>query len=259
VEKAHGTTKLLWPLFERGNMEAGCQTCHAADMVLVSNDVAGLSLRAKTLPPARLRRLSSLRRLRQEPEDLLSVAQRSSSSTRKKGQRQEAGDLMKQADKAESNEEANHLNDRAVALKVSNSKLDLAHRAARDRSTKSLLEDMKKVGPNLKDLRLKLNKTWIPCGSGSQRTSAHHKMPNFRLNDDQIKLSPPTSGSRRLSDSFPSTSPETPRHGKELFETRGCLACHSIGEGDTCRRNVCREPHARRRKGQLRLPRALGP
>src|SRR6267154_279919 len=73
----------------------------------------------------------------------------------------QAGDLMKQADKAESNEEANRMNDRAVALKVTNSKLDLRI-VQLDRSTKSLLEDMKKVGPNLKDIRLKLNKNWIP-------------------------------------------------------------------------------------------------
>jgi hypothetical protein len=31
-----------------------------------------------------------------------------------------------------------------------------------DRSTVSLLQDMKKVGPNLKEVRLKLNKNWIP-------------------------------------------------------------------------------------------------
>ena len=28
--------------------------------------------------------------------------------------------------------------------------------------THSLMQDMKKVGPNLKDVRLKLNKNWIP-------------------------------------------------------------------------------------------------
>jgi len=40
VEKAHGNYEhWLWPLFPRGNVEAGCQTCHAADMVLVTNDV----------------------------------------------------------------------------------------------------------------------------------------------------------------------------------------------------------------------------
>jgi len=46
---------------------------------------------------------------------------------------------------------ANRLNDRAIALSH-NSKLELRI-GQLDRSTKSLLQDMKKVGPNLKDLR----------------------------------------------------------------------------------------------------------
>src|SRR5438105_8827272 len=40
VEKAHGTYEhWLWPLFPKNNVEAGCQTCHSADMKLVSGDV----------------------------------------------------------------------------------------------------------------------------------------------------------------------------------------------------------------------------
>ena len=40
VEKAHGNYEhWLWPLFPKENAQAGCQTCHAADMVLVSGDV----------------------------------------------------------------------------------------------------------------------------------------------------------------------------------------------------------------------------
>ena len=31
---------------------------------------------------------------------------------------------------------------------------------------------------------------------------------------------------------MPKRKPGNAAHGKELFETRGCLACHSIGEGD---------------------------
>ena len=40
IEKAHGNYEhWLWPLFPKENSEAGCQTCHSADMVLVSGDV----------------------------------------------------------------------------------------------------------------------------------------------------------------------------------------------------------------------------
>ena len=62
----------------------------------------------------------------------------------KKDNLKQAGDLMKQADAASTNEEANHLNDRAVALRVANSKLELRI-VQLDRTTKSLLQDIKKV------------------------------------------------------------------------------------------------------------------
>jgi len=58
---------------------------------------------------------------------LLSVAQQIKQiEQEKKDNFKQADDLMKQADKAESNEEANRLNDRAIALKVTNSKLSCA-------------------------------------------------------------------------------------------------------------------------------------
>jgi len=235
VEKAHGTYEhWLWPLFSRGNMEAGCQTCHAADMVLVSNDVGWTLSEGKDL--FRQRGCVGCHRYEgydKEPEDLLSVAQQIKQlDQEKKDNFKQAGDLMKQADKAESNDEANRLNDRAVALKVTNSKLDLRV-VQLDRSTKSLLQDMKKVGPNLKDARLKLNKNWIPVWLKKPSDfRATTKMPNFRLNDDQIKAISAYIWQSALTDPLPKHKPGNAAHGKELFETRGCLACHSIGEGD---------------------------
>ena len=235
VEKAHGTYEhWLWPLFQRGNMEAGCQTCHAADMVLVNNDVGWTLTEGKDL--FRQRGCVGCHRYEgydKEPEDLLSVAQQIKQLDQEKRDNfKQAGDLMKQADKAESNEEANRMNDRAVALKVTNSKLDLRI-VQLDRSTKSLLEDMKKVGPNLKDIRLKLNKTWIPVWlrkpSDFRPTT---KMPNFRLSEDQIKAISAYIWQSAFTDTLPKHKPGNATHGKELFETRGCLACHSIGEGD---------------------------
>ena len=235
VEKAHGTYEhWLWPLFARGNMEAGCQTCHAADMVLVSNDVGWTLSDGKDL--FRQRGCVGCHRYEgydKEPEDLLSVAQQIKQiEQEQKDNFKQADDLMKQADKAESNEEANRLNDRAIALKVTNSKLELRI-GQLDRSTKSLLQDMKKVGPNLKDIRLKLNKNWIPVWLNKPSDfRATTKMPNFRLNDEQIKAISAYVWQSALTDPLPKHKPGNAAHGKELFETRGCLACHSIGEGD---------------------------
>jgi cytochrome c551/c552 len=235
VEKAHGNYEhWLWPLFTPGNYESGCQICHSADMVLVSNDVGWTLTEGKDL--FRQRGCTGCHRYEgydKEPEDLLSIAQQIKQlDQEKKDNFKQAGDLMKQADKAESNDEANHLNDRAVALKVTNSKLDLRI-VQLDRSTKSLLQDMKKVGPNLKDIRLKLNKNWIPVWLKKPSDfRATTKMPNFRLNDEQIKAISAFIWQSALTDPLPKHKPGNAAHGKELFETRGCLACHSIGEGD---------------------------
>ena len=235
VEKAHGTYEhWLWPIFRPGNYEAGCQICHSADMVLVSNDVGWVVSEGKDL--FRQRGCVGCHRYEgydKEPEDLLSIAQEIKLlEQEKKDNLKQAGDFMAQADKAATNEEANHLNDRAVALKVQNSKVDLRIMQL-DRTTKSLLEDMKKVGPNLKDVRLKLNKNWIPAWLKKPTDfRPTTKMPNFRLTDEQIRSIAAFVWQSGLTDPLPKHKPGNAAHGKELFETRGCLACHSIGEGD---------------------------
>jgi len=235
VEKAHGNYEhWLWPLFPRGNVEAGCQTCHAADMVLVTNDVGWTLSEGKDL--YRQRGCVGCHRYEgydKEPEDLLSIAQQIKLiEQEKKDNFKQANHLMKQADTAESNEEANRLNDRAVALKVTNSKLDLRI-VQLDRATKSLLQDMKKVGPNLKDIRLKLNRNWIPVWLKKPSAfRATTKMPDFRFNDEQIQAISAYLWQSALVDPLPKHKLGSAGHGKELLDTRGCLACHSIGEGD---------------------------
>jgi cytochrome c551/c552 len=235
VEKAHGTYEhWLWPLFARENMEAGCQTCHAADLVLIVGDVGWTLSEGKDL--YRQRGCVGCHRYEgydREPEDLLSIEQQiKQMEQEKKENLKQANDLMKRADAAETNEEANRLNDRAVALRVSNSKLDLRI-VQLDHTTKSLLQDMKKVGPNLKDVRLKLNKSWIPAWLKKPTDfRPTTKMPNFRLNQDQIKAISAYLWQSGLTDPQPKHPAGNAAHGKELFETRGCLGCHSIGEGD---------------------------
>jgi hypothetical protein len=235
VEKAHGTYEhWLWPLFPNENTEAGCQTCHAADMLLVSNDVGSTISEGKNL--FRQRGCVGCHRYEgydKEPEDLNLVSQEVKQLEQEKTQNiKQAADLMKQADAAETNEEAKRLNDRAVALKVANSKID-GRIAQLDRQTKSLLQDIKKVGPNLKDIRLKLNKNWIPVWLKKPTDfRPTTRMPNVRLNDGQIKAISAYLWQSALTDPQPKHKPGNAAHGKELFETRGCLACHSIGEGD---------------------------
>jgi len=235
VEKAHGNYEhWLWPMFPKPNVEAGCQTCHAADMVLVSGDVGWTLSEGKDM--FRQRGCTGCHRYEgydKEPEDINSVAQQiKQMEAEKKDNLKQSAYLMKQADAAQTNQEANRLNDQAVALRVANSKLDLRI-VQLDRTTKSLLQDVKKVGPNLKDVRLKLNKNWIPVWLKKPTDfRPTTRMPNFRLSDDQIKAISAYLWQSGLPDQPVAQKPGNAGHGKELFETRGCLGCHSVLEGD---------------------------
>ena len=236
IEKAHGNYEhWLWPLYPKENSQAGCQTCHSSDMVLVSGDLQFQTINdGKDL--YRQRGCMGCHRYEgydKEPEDLNSVGQQIKQiETQKKENVKNSADLMKQADAAESNDAANKLNTQAVDLRVANSKLD-ARLQQLDFQSHSLMQDQKKVGPNLKDARLKLNKNWIPVWlkkpSDFRPTT---KMPNFRLTDHQIQAISAYIWQSGFTDALPKHKPGNASHGKELFETRGCLACHSIGEGD---------------------------
>jgi mono/diheme cytochrome c family protein len=95
------------------------------------------------------------------------------------------------------------------------------------------MQDAKKIGPNLKDVRLKLNKNWIPVWLKKPTDfRPTTKMPNFRLTDHQIQAISAYIWQSAFTDPLPKHKPGNAAHGKELFESRGCLACHSIGEGD---------------------------
>ena len=168
-----------------------------------------------------------------EPEDLNSIAQQMKLFEQQKIDNAKiSADLMKQADTASSNDEANRFNQQAVALRVANSKID-GQVQQLDFQTHSLMQDVKKIGPNLKDVRLKLNRDWIPVWlkkpSDFRPTT---KMPNFRLTDHQIQTISAYLWQAGFTDALPKQKPGNAEHGQQLFETRGCLACHSIGEGD---------------------------
>jgi cytochrome c551/c552 len=236
IEKAHGNYEhWLWPLYPKENAQAGCQSCHAADMVLASGDAQWQTINdGKDL--YRQRGCMGCHRYEgydKEPEDLNSIGQQIKQiESQKVDNSKQSAYLMKQADTAESNDEANGLNTKAVDLRVANTKLD-GRLQQLDYQAHSLMQDQKKVGPNLKDARLKLNKNWIPVWlkkpSDFRPTT---KMPNFRLTDPQIKAISAYLWQSGFTDALPKQNPGNAAHGKELFESRGCLACHSIGEGD---------------------------
>ncbi|PYV93009.1 MAG: hypothetical protein DMG90_03225 [Acidobacteria bacterium] len=203
-------------------------------MMLVSGDVGWTISEGKNL--FRQRGCMGCHRYEgydKEPEDLTAVNQQLKLLEQQKiDNSKQSAAMMKQADSAQSNEEANRLNDKAVALRVASSKID-GQIQQLDFQSHSLMQDMKKVGPNLKDVRLKLNKNWIPVWLKKPTDfRPTTKMPNFRLTDHQIQAISAYIWQSALTDSPPKQKPGNADHGKQLFESRGCLACHSIGEGN---------------------------
>jgi cytochrome c551/c552 len=236
IEKAHGNYEhWLWPMFPKQNVEAGCQTCHASDMVLVSGDTEWKVIDAgKDL--FRQRGCNGCHRYEgydREPEELNAITQQIKLFDQQKiDNLKESANLMKEADAAESNDAAKQLNEQAIALKVANSKID-GRIQQLDFENHSLMQDAKKIGPNLKDIRLKLNKNWIPVWLKKPTDfRPTTKMPNFRLTTHQIQAITAYLWQSALTDPLPKQNSGNPAHGQELFETRGCMACHSIGEGD---------------------------
>ena len=110
VEKAHGNYEhWLWPLYPKENSQAGCQSCHSADMVLASNDVQfDVINNGKDL--FRQRGCMGCHRYEgydKEPEDLNNVGQQIKQiEGQKKDNVKQSAYLMKQADAAESNDAA---------------------------------------------------------------------------------------------------------------------------------------------------------
>ena len=150
IEKAHGNYEhWLWPMYPKQNVEAGCQSCNAADMVRVSGGTEWKVIdEGKDL--FRQRGCMGCHRHEgydKEPEELNSVTQQLKLFDQQKidNNKQQAY-LMKQADSAATNEEANRLNDEAIALRVSNSKID-GRVQQLDFENHSYMQDMKKVGP----------------------------------------------------------------------------------------------------------------
>jgi cytochrome c2 len=245
--KGHGRHRFwLWPMFEKENTEAGCQQCHARDRVTQGAETLNLGrdlfYQRGCMGCHRYEgydretdALSGTRSTMQQLEDQITANQK----------------LIRQSEnppEGTSDEDARKLLAQAEGLKVSNSLL-----AARidqlNLQAKFLMQDQKKVGPNLKDVRLKLKKEWIPVWlQDPQAFRPGTKMPTFwrfsNRNDpsgvkadndapDQIKAIAAYLWQEGFNGKIPVQQKGDAGHGKELFETRGCLACHSIGEGDS--------------------------
>jgi len=94
------------------------------------------------------------------------------------------------------------------------------------------MQDMKKVGPDLKEVRMKLRPEWVPVWLENPHTfRPATKMPRFRLDEDELPAVSAFIWQSGLNGQLAKQPAGDPAKGKESFQTRGCLACHSVGEG----------------------------
>ncbi len=238
VVKGHGQNPFwLHPLFHKENTEAGCQMCHANDRVTQGADTLNLG---KDLFYQRgcvgCHRMEAFDR----ESDALTNARQMISQLQDQitaNDRQARLDTEGSAG-ASDDTEVQRLLAHADSLRVANSQL-----AARidelNLQTRYLQQDQKKVGPNLKDVRLKLRKEWIPIWlKEPQAFRPGTKMPTFwrfsvdEDGDDDLKAVAAYLWQQSFDGKVPPQQQGDKNHGKELFESRGCLACHSIGEED---------------------------
>ena len=231
VTKAHGRHKFwLWPMHYRENFEAGCQQCHVKEIVTEMADT--LNAGRETF---RLRGCMGCHRYEgfdHEPEEMTSVNQQIRQLEQQKAEwTREIGFTTDRADRTRDNTEAQRLYQHANDLKVRITGLDAKIEQA-DMRESDLVREVKKVGPSLKEVRMKMHKEWIPVWlEDPHKWRPGTKMPTFRLDQDEIKAIGAFIWQSGVTGSLPSQTKGDPAKGKESFETRGCMACHSMGEG----------------------------
>lgn len=232
VEKAHGYNEhWLWPLHHKENIEAGCQQCHAQEIVTEMADTlnAGREI-------FRLRGCMACHRYDGFDRDTDAIGAVNQDIRELEQQKAEWGrqvgfDEQKANNPRTSDAEARKLFQEANDLKVRSSGLD-AKIEQDDIKEASLVREVKKVGPDLKEARMKLRKEWIPVWLKDPHVWREGtKMPTFRLDDDEIKAIAAFIWQSGVPGQLEAQKPGDAEKGKEAFETRGCMACHSMGEG----------------------------
>ena len=188
VEKAHGYNKFwLWPLHHQENIEAGCQQCHATEAV---TEMAETLNQGREI--FRLRGCMACHRYQgfdREADEISSVSQQIRQLGRQKAEwRREAGFSEQNAANPRTTDgEARKLLAFANDLRVRSSGLD-ARIEQLDMRSRSLVREVKKVGPSLKEARVKLRKEWIPQWlNDPHQWRPGTKMPSFRLDDGEIR------------------------------------------------------------------------
>src|SRR5215471_16605100 len=232
VEKAHGYNKFwLWPLHHQENIDAGCQQCHAREVVTEMADTLNQGREI-----FRLRGCMGCHRYEgfdREGDEITSVNQQIRQLEQQKAEwgREIGFSEAKANNPRTSDADAKKLFAHANDLRVRSSGLD-ARIEQLDMRARNLVREVKKVGPSLKEVRAKLKKEWIPVWlKDPHQWREGTKMPTFRLDDNEIRAISAFIWQSGVNATLPQQKPGDADRGKEAFETRGCMACHSMGEG----------------------------
>ena len=232
AETAHGRYEhWLWPLYYPENYDAGCQQCHSAD---AWTEHAPVLNEAKILYREKgcigCHNYAGFDDQGQQLQD--TVREIASLEKQKADDNQTIPQLNKAGDQAPDNETAQKLYAQATNLTVDVSKID-ARVEQLDELTHSLQQEVKRVGPDLKEVRMKLNPNWIPYWLGhTWQFDPDTKMPQFRLQPDEVQAISAFIWQQGLKGPALEKQPAgDAANGKAMFDSLGCLACHSIGEG----------------------------
>ena len=232
AESAHGNYEhWLWPLHPLENVQAGCQQCHANQMIVDHAPV--LSYGKELFQHRGCVGCHRFQNYNPEPEELVSAEQQVLQlEARRHDAQRDIQQSIQMGDQAPDNETARKYYTQADMLRVSISDTD-GRIEQLNRRSKDLLRDIKKVGPDLKEVRAKIRPDWIPVWvSNPHAWRPSTRMPRFRLNDGEVRAISAFIWQSGIDSTLPHQPPGDPVRGKESFETRGCLGCHSLSDSD---------------------------
>ncbi len=244
AENAHGLNHYwLKRMHPPTNFEAGCNQCHLGDIHLEGGE--RISQAKENFRHYGCWGCHELKGYDVEPERSRGVAMRITDiDLEMEALEQRARNLKAVVDPVfdEDEDVANRLAG-DVALQGNALRMQIAglqtERTNLGRELYDVVKERKKVGPNLKDLRAKVKPEWLTQWIQDPRNwRPSTKMPAFRwYGDDEAKdvaaflwQSSTNVAADLTVYGMEPVSPGDPTAGEELFNSVGCLACHSIGD-----------------------------
>lgn len=243
LEQAHGLNRhWLWPLHPTEHTEAGCIQCHQDDMVLSTgprftaaretflekgcwgcHEYKGYSPEVAQIRETE-NRLRDLDQLRVEKDAEATLVKSLQAATQGAVKAETAADAAR----------------RQVALKTEIGQISIEQEQLRKR-VQSLHTDRQRVGPNLKDARVKLRRSVLTAFiRNPQEVRPGSKMPTPQIVSDeeakdiaafiwQASIAPAENPAYDL----PQVAAGDAEAGRKVFRTRGCLSCHAVTDKDT--------------------------